>query len=99
MEHKSSLAYLQERATGPVHTFPFYFPNTVSSNLRLGLLSGLSLSGFPFKMLYKFVIYHARATCPIYLILLDLTTLIIRGEAYRLWSSLYSVLLCEVYYV
>jgi hypothetical protein len=52
----------------------------LSSHLRLGLPSGLLPSGLPNKTLM-------RATCPAHHILLDLITLTILGEEYRLWSS------------
>jgi hypothetical protein len=74
----------------PVHTFPSNFPNihsSVFSHLRLGLPSGLFLSGFPAKLLYAFLICPLRSTCPAHLIFLDLTTLITFGEVYKLWSS------------
>jgi hypothetical protein len=57
----------------------------VRSHLYLGLPSGLSPSGFPIKILYAFLISPMRSTWPVNL--LDLLTLIIFGEAYKLWSS------------
>jgi len=36
---------------------------------------------------YVFLISLMRATCPTQVILLDFITLIVYGEAYRLWGS------------
>jgi hypothetical protein len=44
-------------------------------------------SGFPIIIVYAFLIIHIRATCAAHLILLDSITLIVPGEAYKLWSS------------
>jgi len=56
----------------------------ISSHLHLCLQSGLFSSGFPTNILYAFLNSPIRATCPAHLILLDLITLIISGEAYKL---------------
>jgi hypothetical protein len=59
----------------------------LSSRLLVGLLCGLFASGFPNKILYAFLISPMLATCAVHIILLYLNTLIIFGEAYKLWSS------------
>src|SRR5215831_9212412 len=46
----------------------------LSSHLRLGLPNGLFPSGFPTNTLCTPLSSSIRATCPIHLILLDLTT-------------------------
>ena len=56
------------------------------SHLRLGLPSGLFLSGFPTKPCIH-LSSPIRATCTAHLILLDLTTRTIFGEQYKSLSS------------
>jgi len=54
----------------PIYTPSHHIPtrsNLLSSHLRLYLLSGLSPSGFLTKILYVFLIYPTRATCPAHL--------------------------------
>jgi hypothetical protein len=55
--------------------------------LCLGLLNGLFPSGFPTNNLYTFLFSPIRATCPAYLILIDLIILIVLGENYKSRSS------------
>jgi hypothetical protein len=57
----------------------------LSTHIRLDLPSGLFLSGFPSNILYGFLFFLVRATCPVYLILRLL--IILFGEEYKLWSS------------
>jgi hypothetical protein len=59
----------------------------LSSHLHLGLPSGLTPSGFPIKILYAYLISPMRTTWLARFILLDFITLIMFGEAYKLWSS------------
>jgi hypothetical protein len=59
----------------------------LSTHLRLGLPSGLFTSGFPTNILYAFLLSPIRAACPARLILLDLITLIMLGEEYKLSHS------------
>jgi len=66
----------KESATGqlnPVHTFRPYFK--IHFNI---IPSGLFTSGFQTKILY--------ATCYTPVVILDLNTLMIFGEEYKLWS-------------
>ena len=59
----------------------------LSTHLRLSLLSGLLLSGFPSKTLYTLISSPIRATCPAHLILLDFITRTILGVQYKSFSS------------
>ena len=60
----------------------------LSSHLRLGLLSCLVALSFPTKTPNTTFLSPKRATCPAYLILLDVITRTIFGEQYRSLSSL-----------
>jgi hypothetical protein len=64
----------------------------LSTHLRLGLPSGLFLSGVLTNNVYAFVFFPIRATCPSHLALLDMVILIILGEKYKSRSSL----LCNI---
>ena len=59
----------------------------LSSQLHLGLPSGLFPSGFTTRIMYPLLLFPIRATWPAHLTLLDLITVIICSEQYRFWSS------------
>ena len=71
----------------PVHDSNPHSILILSSQLRLGLPSGLFPSGFPTNTLYTPLLSPIRTTCPSHLIFLDLITRIICGEDYRSLSS------------
>jgi hypothetical protein len=54
-----------------------------SSHLRLGLPKGTFPAGLPIKILKALLPYFILATCPAHLNLLDLITLTILGERYK----------------
>jgi len=86
-EPEGSLLSSQGPAIGPYpekdESSPHLSTLILSSYLCEGLQSGLFPSGFPSEILYAFLISVTCATSPAYLIL-DLFTLTIFGEAYRL---------------
>jgi hypothetical protein len=59
----------------------------LSSHLRLGLPNGFFPSGFPTETLCTTLCSPIRATCPVHLIILDLTTRTILGKEYRSFCS------------
>ena len=59
----------------------------LSSHLRLGLSKGLFPVGLPLKIYKALLHFSILATYPAHLSLLDLITLTILGEQYKLWSS------------
>jgi hypothetical protein len=70
----------------PIHVTSSYLRSilTLSTHVRLGLPSGLFPSGFPADILYTFL-FSIRATCPpCPSHPLDLTTVIVLGELYKL---------------
>ena len=95
MEPKSSLPHSKVPATCPYPepARPNPYPTSqflkihITSHLRLGIPSGLFLSGFQTKTLYTPLLSPIHATCPAHLILLDFITRTILGEQYRSLSS------------
>jgi hypothetical protein len=90
------LQYSQEPSTGPYpepdqsslpHPISLRSILILTTHLHLGLSSGIFLSGFPTNILYAFLFSPVRATCPAYLILLHLITLIVLAKGYKLRSS------------
>jgi hypothetical protein len=84
--------HLSLSSARPIHSTPPYPTSErsilmLSIHLRLGLPSGLFLSGFPTSNLYPFVFSPIRATCPAYFILRDVIILIILGDEYKSRSS------------
>jgi hypothetical protein len=71
----------------PAHPISLRSILILSTHLRLGLPSSLFPSGFPTNILYAFLVYPIRATCPAHLIHLDLIILIVLEEEYKLWRS------------
>jgi hypothetical protein len=72
----------------------------LSYYLRRDLPSGIFPSSFPTKIVNAFLTFHTHATCPAYLILLYLITIIIFGEAYKFNIALqYAGLLSSMWHV
>jgi len=82
-----SLSWVTCIQSTPSHPVSLTSILTLSSHLRVGLPSGLFPSGFPTTVFHTFLVCPMHATCSVHLILLDLITLIIIGEAYKLRSS------------
>jgi len=78
-----SLSWASSIQSMPPHPTSLRSILILFSHLRLGLPSGLFLSGFPTKNLYTPPLSTIRATCPTHLILLDLITRKISGEQCR----------------
>jgi hypothetical protein len=85
--HKSPRLVPILRQINKIHTFPSY-PSKIHFNIVHPLTSlssqWLFPSGFPTNILYAFLLSPIRAACHAQLILLDLITLIVLGEEYKL---------------
>ena len=70
-----------------IYPHPTSWRSILIFHLRLGLPSGLLLSGFSSKTLHTPLSSSIRATCPAHLIHLDFITHTILGEEYKSFSS------------
>jgi hypothetical protein len=86
----TNVHYRVHKSRPLVHLISLISILTLSTYLRLGLPSGLLPSGFPTNILYA-CFSPVRATCPAYLMLLNLVILIIFDEEYKLRSPHYTV--------
>jgi hypothetical protein len=74
----------------PIPTIPSYLTKihfNIAHTPTSWFPSGPFPSGFPTKILYAILFAPIRATCPAHLIFLDLISLIVLSEAYKLGSS------------
>jgi hypothetical protein len=94
MEPEGSSPHSQEPATSPCaesdqsHPASLRYGLASSYHLLVGFPSGLFVSGLPTKTLYAPLLSVMRATCPAYLIFLDLIARIMFGEGYRSFKVL-----------
>ena len=82
-----SLSWASSIQSMPPHLTSWRSILILSSQLCLGLPSGLFTWGFPIKTLHKPLLSPIHATWPTHLILLNLITWTIIGEQYRSLSS------------
>ena len=85
----SNNPYPEPNQHNPVVLIPISlrFILILSSHLCIGLPKGLFPVGLPVEILKAFLPSSILTTCPAHLKLLDLITLTILGERYKLWSS------------
>ena len=85
--HKGSSIIPILSRINPIPHFDTYFFKILlilSSHIRLGLPKGLFPVGLPVKILKTLLPSSILATCPVHLNLVDLTTLTMLGERYKL---------------
>jgi len=85
--HRWSLSWSRCCQSKRSHTFTLGPNQTLSPHLLLGLLYHLFSPSLPINIFHAFLIPPIRAMCPTHLILHDLITPVIFGEAYKSWSS------------